>query len=104
MEHLTLIQATKVLPGRPYRGTLLRWILKGVLLDGKRVRLAAVRRGGRWFVTDEALDDFQRATTPQPQIQADEIRTHDRPRWRRDVRSANYRLAEARLRARGMIA
>lgn len=41
---------------RPHRQTLIRWATRGV----RGTRLAAERRGGRWFVTETALVDFHR--------------------------------------------
>lgn len=41
---------------RPHRQTLIRWATRGV----RGTRLKAERRGGRWFVTDEALVEFHR--------------------------------------------
>lgn len=67
-EELTLCQVAQALPGRPHRGTVQRWIEKGVKVgrgpEAPRVRLAAKKVGGRWFVTLDALDAFRDATTP----------------------------------------
>lgn len=41
---------------RPHRQTLIRWATRGV----RGTRLEAERRGGRWFVTEEALVAFHR--------------------------------------------
>lgn len=41
---------------RPHRQTLIRWATRGV----RGTRLQAERRGGRWFVTEEALVEFHR--------------------------------------------
>lgn len=65
---LTLCQVAQSLPGRPHRGTVQRWIEKGVKVgrgpEAPRVRLAARKSGGRWYVSIDALDAFRDATTP----------------------------------------
>ena len=44
----------------------LRWILNGVrLASGEVVRLEAVRVGGRWITSVEALERFATAQTPR---------------------------------------
>jgi hypothetical protein len=70
---LTLEQAAATVP--PSRGakrcalsTLLRWVLQGVRgPGGMRVRLEAVRLGGRWLTSREALQRFTERLTPEPQ-------------------------------------
>ena len=70
-----LDQARKTLPGRRGRpvdlSTVMRWITKGVLspnpqTDGQegRVRLEAVRIGGRWCTSRQALQRFIERLTP----------------------------------------
>jgi hypothetical protein len=67
---LSLGQATRLLPaGRGDAPTtlacVLRWILKGARApSGERVRLDAVRLGGRWLTSREALQRFAEALTP----------------------------------------
>lgn len=41
---------------RPHSSTIRRWVVKGV----GGTRLQAQRRGGRWFVTDDAMQEFRR--------------------------------------------
>src|SRR5882672_11290813 len=42
-----------------------RWVLDGVkLADGRRVRLEALRLGGRWVTSLEAIQRFAEAQTP----------------------------------------
>jgi hypothetical protein len=66
---LTLTEACKVLPrgrngARPQLSTLLRWILEGVRgLDGRLVRLEAVRLGRKWVTSRQALQRFTAALT-----------------------------------------
>jgi hypothetical protein len=72
---LSLDQAAKRLPpfrqGRPVNPTTVsRWITEGICLpDGRRVRLDAVRVGGRWLTSVEALNRFAAAQTPQFQAE-----------------------------------
>jgi hypothetical protein len=67
---LTLMQASRILPtgrngSRPHLSTLIRWIIEGVrLADGRRVRMEAVRLGGKWITSREALQRFTAALTP----------------------------------------
>jgi hypothetical protein len=76
MESTTsLAEAARLLPsgrgGRPVTAScLLRWILAGArLASGGRVRLEALRLGGRWITSREALQRFAMRLTPD---QADE--------------------------------
>ena len=46
--------------------TLLRWVLKGAKApDGTLVKLEAVRLGGRWMTSRQALQRFAEALTPR---------------------------------------
>lgn len=68
---ITIAEAAKMLPpgrnGRPVHfSAVLRWILQGTKgLDGRRVHLEAVRLGGRWITSHEALQRFADALTPR---------------------------------------
>jgi hypothetical protein len=68
---LSLNQAAGILPagrgGRPVSlGCILRWVLDGAKApDGNRVRLEAVRLGGRWVTSREAVQRFAEALTPR---------------------------------------
>jgi hypothetical protein len=56
---LTIAEIRGVLPRPVDRATVARWIARGLrTADGRRVRLAAERLGGRLVVTREALDEF----------------------------------------------
>jgi hypothetical protein len=66
---LPLNQAAQRVP--PSRGkkthisTLLRWITRGAKSpDGAVVRLEALRLGGRWLTSEEALQRFSQKLTP----------------------------------------
>jgi hypothetical protein len=54
--------------GRPVHfSTLYRWVTAGVRLpDGSVVRLEAVRLGGKWVTSAEALQRFAERLTPPP--------------------------------------
>jgi hypothetical protein len=76
-EHLiSLRDAARRLPagrrGRPVTlSCLFRWVTEGVTAPGgSRVRLEAVRLGGRWLTTVEALQRFAEAQTPAPRAPA----------------------------------
>jgi hypothetical protein len=66
---LSLSQAAKLLPSyrreRPVSlSCLLRWVLDGVRTPNGVIRLEAVRMGGRWITSAEALERFAAAQTP----------------------------------------
>lgn len=52
---------------RPHKATILRWATRGV----RGHRLRAERRGGRWFVSVAALEDFHRVLNEPPPRAAD---------------------------------
>jgi hypothetical protein len=54
------------LHAKAHFSTIYRWVLKGVPgPDGKRVKLEALRVGGRWVSSWAALQRFAERTTPQ---------------------------------------
>src|SRR5713101_4891784 len=66
---ISLSQAARMLPpgrrGRPVTlSCLLRWVLDGVKTPDGPVRLEAVRLGGRWITSIEALERFAARQTP----------------------------------------
>src|SRR5262249_13455673 len=84
---LSLTQAVRLLPpgrrGRPVTlSCLLRWVLEGVRApDGRLVRLEALRLGGRWVTTRQAIQRFAESLTPHnPESPPPALRT---PRQRR---------------------
>src|SRR5262245_51788545 len=68
---LSLSKAARQFPSfrqnRPVApSTVFRWIRFGVLLpDGRRVRLEAIRLGGRWLTSAQAIERFIACQTPQ---------------------------------------
>jgi len=67
---LSLSQAADLLPpgrggARPTLGCVLRCVLKGAKSpSGELVRLEAIRLGGRWLTSREALQRFAERLTP----------------------------------------
>lgn len=67
---ISLGQAARLLPpgrgGRPVTlSCVLRWILNGASSpSGELVRLEAIRIGGRWCTSTQALQRFAQALTP----------------------------------------
>src|SRR5262249_5169792 len=93
-EMLTLAQVPRHLPpgrgGRPVTlGCVLRWVLQGARgPGGERVRLEAVRLGGRWITSKQALVRFAERLTPgfpEPQV---EVRRTFARRQRASARAA----------------
>jgi hypothetical protein len=68
---LPLREAAKLVPsarlGRPCTfQCILRWVLNGTRApDGQNVKLDALRLGGRWITSREALQRFAESLTPQ---------------------------------------
>jgi hypothetical protein len=89
-EHtLSLSQAAKRLPpsrkGAPVSlACVLRWVLSGARgPDRQTVRLEAIRLGGRWLTSVEALARFADRLTPQAEVSPPSpVRT---PRQRRNA-------------------
>ena len=54
---------------RCHLSTVLRWVLRGAKApDGTLVRLEAVRLGGRWVTSAQALQRFAERLTPRADI------------------------------------
>lgn len=66
-ELMTLAQAAKKLPHGPHVATLYRWMSRGV----RGVRLRTCLIGGRRYTSQEALDEFHRATNTERVIVCD---------------------------------
>jgi hypothetical protein len=68
---ITIRQATTILPqwygGKPVHfSRVFRWITEGILaFDGERIKLDALRLGGRWITSEEALQRFVERLTPK---------------------------------------
>jgi hypothetical protein len=68
---VSLTEAARLLPpardGRPvHTSCILRWCLRGARSPaGSRVRLEAVRLGGRWVTSKQAIQRFADRLTPQ---------------------------------------
>src|SRR5262245_33527542 len=90
---LSLAQAARMLPpgrrGRPVTlSCILRWVMDGVRLPtGDTVRLEAIRMGGRWLTSVEALERFAAGQTPRLGDSPDVPRTPGR-RLRASERAA----------------
>src|SRR5262249_10906450 len=88
--------------GRLNASTIWRWCRDGVLLpDGSRLRLEAVRLGGRWLTSEAAPARSAARQTPAPQ---DEQEGGEEPvvrrtpgRRRRDMERAEEELARRGL-------
>jgi len=58
-KHLTLTQATELIPGTPSSNCVWRWCREGVKSrGGKRVYLKHIRLGGRLFTTRRWINEF----------------------------------------------
>jgi hypothetical protein len=89
---ISLTAAARSVPssrgGKPtHISTLLRWILSGVKApSGEVVRLEAIRLGGKWITSREALQRFAERLTPilagspppTPRTQTARLRAADR--------------------------
>ena len=86
---LTFSAAARSLPGRPHPSTIWRWHRVGV----RGIRLEAVRLGGRYITSQEALDRFAARLS-----ESDDIRggaKPDRPPARADRQRAIERAEAA---------
>jgi hypothetical protein len=59
-EHLIAVaDAPSVIPGRPHKGTVWRWVLNGI----RGIKLESIVVGSKRFTSREAVDRFISATT-----------------------------------------
>ena len=80
---------------RAHFSTLLRWIKNGLKdPQGRRIRLEAVRVGGKWATSLEALERFFDALTPKE--------TQEAVRWTSNTNSRNAERAGKKLDAFGL--
>lgn len=64
LDHITLGQASHLVPGRPSTNCMWRWCRKGVLArSGERIRLEHVRIGGRIFTRPNWVEEFSQRLT-----------------------------------------
>jgi hypothetical protein len=82
----TLSKASKKIPGCPHLSTLHRWRLRGI----RGVNLKCVLIGGRWMVSDDALEEFFEQTTAAANGEQPKARTNC-------ARAAAISKAEAEL-------
>src|SRR5262245_36402702 len=104
---LTLDQARALLPpgrngAKPTLGCMLRWIFDGAYAlgpDGRRtdekVRLEAVRFGGRWITSKEALNRFSERLTPRLDGDASEAKPRTPAKRARSSERAAAELEKA---------
>ena len=96
---ISLSQAVARYPGhrgakRLHPATLTRWILNGVkAVDGRRVKLEAIRLGCRWLTSEAALQRFADALSAPPADSA--------PTRSPSARQAESERADDDLRAMG---
>ena len=60
---ITFAQACRLLPKKPAPSTLWRWRKKGVRVNGRTIKLACIRSGGKWLTTATAFAEFLRQQT-----------------------------------------
>src|SRR5262245_37394674 len=76
---ISLAAAARLVPParsgkQTHLSTLLRWILKGAKApDGTLVKLEAVRLGGRWMTSRDAMQRFAERLTPRSAPDAAEV-------------------------------
>ena len=58
--------------------TPFRWVRNGVIVNGQRIYLRAVRRGGRWFCTEAWLSEFEVACTAAARGEEPEVESRPR--------------------------
>jgi len=93
--YLSPRQAAERLPGRPDPWTVVRWITRGLKINGERVFLRGRRIGGRWFVSDIALGRFLDDACPDRAAHDGESRTPESRPGRLSARERRRRLRQA---------
>jgi hypothetical protein len=89
------MMASRIPPARGAKktalSTILRWILAGTKApSGETVRLEAIRLGGRWMTSQEALQRFIERLTPE--VRSDAPVTRSPARRERASRRAEQEL------------
>jgi hypothetical protein len=77
---ITLAAVARMLPpgraGKPITiSCVLKWIIDGVKTPAGQVRLEAVRVGGRWITSVEAVERFAARQTPELACERKEVPT-----------------------------
>jgi hypothetical protein len=91
--YLTITETAKLYPRGTHRNTVVRHIRKGVRTSCGVVKLEATRRGGRWTVARQAVDDFFAKLTAASGV---------KPTRASDAREASRKAAVAYLASRGI--
>jgi hypothetical protein len=96
---INIHEAATLFPGRDGKkklnfSTVWRWVLKGLRTnDGRLIRLEAVRLGGRWVTSREAIARFTEALTPKPDDDPPGPAPRTPAQRKRDLRTADEKLA-----------
>jgi len=102
---LTPCQAARALPGQGHhQSKVIRWILSGLLVGGRRRRLAATRVGGRWLIDTRDLAAFLSAVAgDRGQPVDEECLRSETFRTREHNRRRQHRAARAVLESAGIL-
>jgi hypothetical protein len=107
--YITLVEASKLTPGRPSTNCMWRWCRKGVKSrNGERIRIKHVRMGGKIYTTAGWIAEFGKRLADSDAEYFDRDRPappayRRRHRKRSDTqRMADIRRAEAELKAAGL--
>ena len=69
MDYLTCSAAAKLAPGRPSSTAVWRWMTKGIIRHGTRVKLEHLRMGGKLLTTESWVVEFGKALAEiEPEI------------------------------------
>jgi hypothetical protein len=63
-QYLSPLEVARLVPGGASDEAVYRWIRRGVRHHGRRIKLAAVRVGGRWRISPAMLKAFLGAINP----------------------------------------
>lgn len=56
--YISLDHAPRLIPGRPHRATVWRWVSHGVTRGGNVIRLRSIMSGGRRYTRPDWITDF----------------------------------------------
>lgn len=98
-------EAAACLPGEHHVNKIIRWILEGLLVEGRHLHLKAVKVGGRWLIDVRDLEAFLTAVNSDRGQPTDELQKISLRASRLDERSARrrHRQAKKRLKAMGVL-